>query len=226
MYRTDRSEADRQRRFYDIPASAFAHPSPKGEGPSLLLHQAACYWTAGGRARIVAAMRSGFLVGGIFGLVSLACSCANAADPRDGDLRTLNGYFPFQAVPSAAAWHDRAAEVSLRVKVAAGLWPEPTKTPLNAVVHGLMDMGDYTIEKVFFESMPGHYVTGNLYRPKKSGDGVRHPALLMPHGHWTNGRFMDAAGEKSGPRQIRESLASGAERFESAARSPFQARCV
>ena len=54
---------------------------------------------------------------------------------------------------------------SLRVKVASGIWPLPAKTPLNAVVHGARDMGDYTIEKVYFESLPGHFVTGSLYRP-------------------------------------------------------------
>ena len=51
------------------------------------------------------------------------------------------------------------------MKVASGIWPEPTKTPLHAVVDGHRKMGDYTIEKVYFESIPGHYVTGNLYRP-------------------------------------------------------------
>ena len=50
--------------------------------------------------------------------------------------------------------------------VANGLWPMPEKTPLNAVVHGKIERDGYTIEKVYFASMPGHYVTGNLYRPK------------------------------------------------------------
>ena len=42
----------------------------------------------------------------------------------------------------------------------------PEKTPLNPVVHGKIDRDGYTIEKVFFASLPGHYVSGNLYRPK------------------------------------------------------------
>ncbi len=151
---------------------------------------------------------------------------ARAADPRDGDLRTLYGYFPFQAVGSPEAWRDRSAEIRLRVKVAAGLWPEPAKCPLNAVVHGCTDMGDYTIEKVFFESMPGHFVTGNLYRPKSDAGGGRRPAVLVAHGHWINGRFMDAAAEKGGPKSIREWMAGGEERFEGGARSKFQATCV
>src|SRR4051794_10008561 len=71
--------------------------------------------------------------------------------------------------------------------VAQGLWPMPEKTPLKAVVHGTIDRGDYTIENVFFASMPGHYVSGNLYRPKLA---QKMPVVLMPHGHWPEGRLM------------------------------------
>jgi dienelactone hydrolase len=39
---------------------------------------------------------------------------------------------------------------------------------------------------VYFESLPGFFVTGNLYRP--IGDGP-FPAVLSPHGHWTYGRL-------------------------------------
>ncbi len=58
-------------------------------------------------------------------------------------------------------------EIKRRVLVASGLWPMPEKTPLNAVIHGRIERDDYTVEKVFFESLPGHFVTGNLYLPKK-----------------------------------------------------------
>ena len=40
--------------------------------------------------------------------------------------------------------------------------------------------------KVYFESLPGFFVTGNLYRP--IGDGP-FPAVLSPHGHWAYGRL-------------------------------------
>ena len=52
----------------------------------------------------------------------------------------------------------------------------PEKTAPNAVVHGKMDRGDYTVEKVILESYPGHFVTGNLYRPNDKAEGKR---LLM-----------------------------------------------
>ena len=95
----------------------------------------------------------------------------------------------------------------------------PTKTPLNAVIHGRVDRDDYTVEKVFFESYPGLYVAGNLYRPK--GRAGKLPAVLSPHGHWPNGRFYDI-----GAKEIRKQIVEGAERFEVGGRYPLQARCM
>ncbi|HEX5104640.1 MAG TPA: acetylxylan esterase, partial [Pirellulaceae bacterium] len=87
------------------------------------------------------------------------------------------------------------------------------------VIHGKIDKGDYTVERVYFESLPGFYVTGSLYRPKKAEGKV--PAVLTPHGHWANGRFHDA-----GEAAAKQQLASGAEKEAEAARSPLQARQV
>ena len=140
-------------------------------------------------------------------------------DSRLGKLRTLDDYFPFTPVDSAQAWAKRAEQVRRQVKVATGVWPEPTRTPLEAVIHGKVDRDDYTVEKVFFQSIPGHFVTGSLYRPK--GKSGKLPAVLCPHGHWNNGRFYDA-----GPDEVRKQIAQGAERFDPSGRYPLQARCV
>jgi len=59
----------------------------------------------------------------------------------------------------------RAAELRLRILVATGLYPTPPKTPLNAVIHGKFERPGFTVEKVYFESYPGRYVTGLLFRP-------------------------------------------------------------
>ena len=139
-------------------------------------------------------------------------------DERLKPLKDLDGYFPFNPPSTAQEWNTRAEEVRHRLRVSLGIWPEPPKTPLNAVVHGKIDKGEYTVEKVYFESMPGFFVSGSLYRPK--GKSGRLPAVLNPHGHWENGRFYDNV------RGIKGEIAQGAERFLDSGRSPLQARCV
>ena len=60
--------------------------------------------------------------------------------------------------------------------------------PLNAKVTGRIDKQNYIIEKVVFESLPHFYVTGNLYRPNKSG---RYPGVLIQLGHWDQGKVAE-----------------------------------
>jgi dienelactone hydrolase len=62
-----------------------------------------------------------------------------------------------------------------------GLSPLPPRTPLNATVTGTLDRGDYVVEKIHFQSVPGAYVIGNLYRPAKPSG--RLPAVLYLCGH-------------------------------------------
>ena len=141
------------------------------------------------------------------------------ADVRLGPLKDLNGYFPFLVPESQQAWQQRAEELRRQVLVSQGLWPMPTRTPLEPVVHSPIMQGDYTIEKVYFASMPGFFVTGNLYRPV--GRSGKRPTILCPHGHWANGRFYDC-----GSKDVRKQIVQGAERFEDGGRSPMQSRCV
>jgi dienelactone hydrolase len=140
-------------------------------------------------------------------------------DQRLGRLKDLNGYFPFQPPQSADQWRKRADEVRRQMLVAMGLWPMPIKTPANAVVHGRIDRPEYTVERVYLESYPGHFVTGSLYRPK--GVAGRLPAVLFPHGHWQDGRFHEAD-----RKSVRKQLVEGGERFEVGGRSPLQSLCV
>ncbi len=94
-------------------------------------------------------------------------------DQRLGEPKNLNGYFPFKPPATQQEWQQRAERVRRQTKVATGLWPEPAKTPVNAVVHGKVDRPEYTVEKVYLESFPGFYVTGNLYRPKGAAASCR-----------------------------------------------------
>ncbi len=135
-------------------------------------------------------------------------------DARLGPLKDLDGYFPFTLPESREAWAKRADEVRMQLRVALGLWPEPTKTPLHAVIHGRIEREDFTVEKVFFESMPGFFVTGTLYRPRTPGP---HPAVLCPHGHWEDARWW-----VRGEAEMKKELESGGERLAEGGRSIFQ----
>ena len=159
-----------------------------------------------------------------FGLASAALVCAPALDAyavegpaakdaRLGAPKTLNDFFGFTPPKDLAAWRARKTVVREQVAVALGLWPLPEKTPLNAVVHGKVGRDGYSVEKVSFASTPGHFVSGNLYRPtaaRTAGDGKR-PAVLFAHGHWDNGRLHDA-GEAAGQAAVKRGEESDIER--------------
>ena len=157
-------------------------------------------------------------------LLVLATICifslaAHAEDARLQPPKDLNGYFPFNPPSSLSDWEARKDYLRRQILVAAGLWPMPTKTPLNAVIHGKIDRGEYTVEKVYFESLPGFFVTGNLYRPKNLKGKA--PGVMCAHGHRQDAR-LHLASEES----VRREIAAGAERFESGGRSTYQALCV
>jgi dienelactone hydrolase len=134
-------------------------------------------------------------------------------DKRLGNLKDYDGYFPWEPLPTVAEWEKRAEFVRRQMLVATGLWPMPTKHPLNAVVHGKVDRDDYTVEKVILQTGDGLYCTGSLYRPKAPATGKR-AAVLCPHGHWANGRFHDH-GEAAITKEV-----------ETKAEHPLQARSV
>jgi hypothetical protein len=100
--------------------------------------------------------------------------------------RTLNDRFAPPAFASRAEWEPRAAWLREHILASAGLLPMPIKTALHPAVFGESAHDGYLVAKVYFESLPGFFVTGNLYRP--IGDGP-FPAVLSPHGHWTYGRL-------------------------------------
>jgi dienelactone hydrolase len=140
-------------------------------------------------------------------------------DARLLPLKDLDGYFPFTPPASRTDWESRAERVRRQILVSQGLWPMPTRGPLNAVIHGRVERDDYTVERVFFESAPGFFVTGNLYRPKNPTGKV--PAVLFAHGHWTHARLTESTES-----ELRQEIADGQERFEEGGRSRFQSMCV
>jgi len=62
------------------------------------------------------------------------------------------------------------------------------RTPLRARIVGNIPMNGFHIRKVIFESLPGIYVTALLYMPDDREAGKKHPAILVPAGHATDGK--------------------------------------
>ncbi len=61
--------------------------------------------------------------------------------------------------------------------------------PLNPRITGRIEAGNYTIEKVIFESLPGFYVTANVYRPSSPlNQAGRYPGVLLQAGHTQEGK--------------------------------------
>lgn len=157
----------------------------------------------------------------LIGLINLYGHLIKAEEVSSAQLRDLDTHHPFSPPTSLESWEARSRDLRLQIKVSLGLHPLPSLPPVRPRVYGKIMRDHYSIEKVTFESLPGMVVTGNLYRPL--GIHVRRllPAVLSPHGHWDEARFYNAP-----PKKVKSLLATGQERFESAARNHMQARCV
>lgn len=86
-----------------------------------------------------------------------------------------------------AEWQARADRVKQGILRGANLEPLPASSPLRPIFGRPRKHQGYSVENVAFESVPGFFVTGNLYRPL--GKEGKHAGILCPHGHFEHGRF-------------------------------------
>jgi len=84
-----------------------------------------------------------------------------------------------------ASWENRAAAIREGILRGTGLMPLPTRTALNPIVRDERKHDGYTVQNVAFESLPGFFVTGNLYRPTTLPASGRSAGILVTHGHCT-----------------------------------------
>ncbi|HEY0455428.1 MAG TPA: acetylxylan esterase [Verrucomicrobiae bacterium] len=112
------------------------------------------------------------------------------ADQRAGPPKTLDTLRSFPEINNRAQWEKRAQEIREQILVSCGLWPMPERPPLDAHISGKIERDGYSVERVYFQTYPGFYLAGNLYRPFGQGKGP-FPAVLNPHGHWNHGRLED-----------------------------------
>ncbi len=66
----------------------------------------------------------------------------------------------------------------------------PKRTPLNATITGKLELPEYVIEKILFETRPNFLASGNLYLPKKLSKKARgkRPGVLAISGHGWDGK--------------------------------------
>jgi dienelactone hydrolase len=74
---------------------------------------------------------------------------------------------------------------TLRAFFLRSLGDLPTRTPLNPHFAGSLRGDGYRVDKVIFESRPGHHVTANFYVPEGKPP---YPGILLPCGHSDNGK--------------------------------------
>jgi len=117
------------------------------------------------------------VVGGLSNMVNDALSerARELFEERD---RAVSG------LDSRSAAEERQRYVRDRFVEALGGFPE--RTPLNARITGTLEREDYWVEMLVYESLPGFYVTANVYVPR--GLHPPFPAVLGAAGHTANGK--------------------------------------
>ena len=114
----------------------------------------------------------------------MALALLGADDTARGD-RLRDAYFQRETqriatasladIKTRADWDRQRPELRRQFLSMLGLWTLPARTNLKSVVTGKVETDWYTVEKVVFQSLPGLYVTGNLYLPRK----VTQPAATI-----------------------------------------------
>lgn len=117
-------------------------------------------------------------------------------DRRNTDIPNTDTHFQPRIYSTRGEWEQRALRLRKQILSAAGLTPMPKKNPLRPHIFGRIQRKDYSIEKVYIETMPGYYLAGNLYRP--IGRVGKQPGVLETHGHAPYGRLEHGA-LSSGP---------------------------
>jgi hypothetical protein len=98
-----------------------------------------------------------------------------------------------RTIKSAKDWALHADSMRAQIKKGLGLEEMPLRNPLNTKSRNKQELDGYSVEAVVFESLPGFYVTGNLYRPSGAHKKGSLAVIACPHGHWDKpedyGRF-------------------------------------
>ena len=138
-------------------------------------------------------------------LLSLAGVCravwaGEAAEEKSGAIavdglptaKMLVDYYHQMSVPKpfvvreGDAFEKHRGDLRKRVLQSAGLWPLPTRVPLDVHQSPPLDHPWCTVRRIYYQLWPGVYSAGLLFMPKQLSEKPA-PAMLCPHGHWSDG---------------------------------------
>lgn len=141
------------------------------------------------------------LLNGWFTATDGLCAEPPAVKPAESNDVRLTRYFAAETMRLAKgclnhlttkeAWLAEVPERRRQLAEMLGIaWPLPRpedRSPLAAEVMGTFDQefpeGTIKVERLHFQSLPGLYVTANLYRPKVIAEGTKLPTILYVCGH-------------------------------------------
>ncbi|WP_202552248.1 acetylxylan esterase [Ginsengibacter hankyongi] len=81
-------------------------------------------------------------------------------------------------------WQENQNKTRSQLEKFFGKFPE--RTPLHPHITGKIIHDKYTVERLYFQSQPGYYVTANLYIPTNRKGPL--PAVLLTSGHSSPGK--------------------------------------
>ena len=135
--------------------------------------------------------RLGLFLGGLLLLL--------ATEGRGEEFRRLDQEQTPPEFATLEEWLARAHELRTRIMVSAGLEPLPARTPLNPRLSPPLARDGYTVQNVTLETLPGFYLTGNLYRPWESIRPIRPSSVLTAIGRTGVSRMASCPRFPAGP---------------------------
>ncbi len=125
--------------------------------------------------------------------IALLLPASRGAEPQTAPRanRQLADYFarevasidshPLAEPTSPEQWETTRKEMKKQLAEMLGLDPMPERTPLKPTKTGEVKGDGFVVENMHYQSLPGLYVTANLYRPTKSIGKL--PSILYVCGH-------------------------------------------
>jgi len=130
---------------------------------------------------VLAVIYSGWLDDAVLAQGRSLAENPELADFFENEVRRLERANELSQYESRAAWERARPALREELFDMLGLSPRPASLPLQASVTGVTEHPDFLVERVHFQSLPGLYVTGNLYHPREQKEPL--PTVLYVCGH-------------------------------------------